>query len=248
MTRKSLKTSFLATALLFVGLAVAPRAGQAPNIDITGTWIFDVVTDAGASAPMVTFKQEGEKVTGHYSSQTLGEADLAGTLKGQDLTFTFMGNLQGMSVPVTYNATVSSHDAMKGTLDIAMVAQGTFSARPAQLHGEVESIPPTSAADARQMFQTYCAACHGKEGKGDGPVAKTLKATPPDLTKLSARNRGTFPAIKVRRSIEGAIEVPAHGTPDMPVWGALFVGLDHDPALKELRIDKLTDYLQSIQK
>jgi len=248
MARTFLKMPLLATVLPFLGLVAALRAGQAPNIDITGTWVFDVVTDAGPSAPMITFKQEGEKITGHYSSQTLGEADLAGTLKGQDLTFTFMASLQGTSVPVTYTATVSSRDAMKGTLDVAMVAQGTFGGRRVGLHGEAESIPLTSAADAREMFQTYCAACHGREGKGDGPVAKTLRTAPPDLTKLAARNRGTFPAIKVRRSIEGVVEVPAHGTPDMPIWGALFVGLDHDPALKELRIDKLTGYLESIQK
>jgi len=131
MTRHRLsKLSFLAAAALVLAVfASAARAGQAPKIDITGTWIFDVVTDAGSGTPTVTFKQDGEKVTGHYSSQTLGEADLNGTIKGQDLTFNFMANVQGLSIPVTYEATVSSNNEMKGKLNIEMVGQGTFTGK-----------------------------------------------------------------------------------------------------------------------
>jgi len=130
MTGRFLKGWFLTAAVLPVVLAAsAARAGQAAKINITGTWIFEVTTDAGTGTPTVTFKQDGEKVTGHYSSMTLGEADLNGTLKGQDLTFNFTADLGGQSAPVTYKATVSSNDAMKGTLDIAGLAQGTFTGK-----------------------------------------------------------------------------------------------------------------------
>src|SRR5450755_41791 len=91
----------------------------------------------------------------------------------------------------------------------------------AQTKVEKGAIKPTPATDAKKMFDTYCAVCHGKEGKGDGPAAKSLAKVPADLTKISARNNGTFPDTRVRRYIEGLDEVAAHGTRDMPMWGDL---------------------------
>ena len=122
---------FLAAAVLIAALAAsAARAGQAAKIDITGAWIFDVTTDAGTGTPTVTLKQDGEKLTGHYSSETLGEADLTGTVKGADVKFSFSANLQGQSVPVAYTATVDGKDSMKGTIDLAGgMATGTFTAK-----------------------------------------------------------------------------------------------------------------------
>jgi len=104
------------------------NAGQAKT-DISGTWIFEVQTDAGTGTPTVTLKQDGEKLSGHYSSQTLGEADLTGTVKGNDVTFNFMADLQGNAVPVTYKATIESATSMKGTIDIGGLAGGTFTGK-----------------------------------------------------------------------------------------------------------------------
>jgi hypothetical protein len=119
-----------AAVLLVLSASSVVRAAQATRIDITGAWLFDVVTDQAPGTPTVTFKQDGEKITGHYSSQTLGEADLTGTLKGQDLTFTFSADVQGTTVPVVYKGTVESKDSMKGTLDIAGgLVGGTFTAK-----------------------------------------------------------------------------------------------------------------------
>jgi mono/diheme cytochrome c family protein len=109
-----------------------------------------------------------------------------------------------------------------------------------------EAIKPTSAADAKQMFDSYCAVCHGKDGKGGGPAAKALTKAPADLTKLSARNSGTFPAVHVQRFIEGSDEVPAHGTRDMPMWGELFRSLNRDTA--QIRVAALTDYIKGMQQ
>ena len=95
----------------------------------SGKWVFDVTTSAGSGKPIVTFKQSGETLTGHYSSMNLGEADLNGTVKGQDIAFKFVGTVQGMSVDVTYTGTIESSDAMKGTLDIGGLARGTFTAK-----------------------------------------------------------------------------------------------------------------------
>jgi len=112
-------------AALFVVVAIA----QSSKVDVTGKWTFNVQTDAGGGTPTVTLKQDGEKLTGHYSSQNLGEADLTGTIKGQDIKFAFNTDVQGTSLTVTYTGTVENKDSMKGTVDIGGMAQGTFTAK-----------------------------------------------------------------------------------------------------------------------
>jgi mono/diheme cytochrome c family protein len=107
-------------------------------------------------------------------------------------------------------------------------------------------IKPTPASDAKKMFDTYCAVCHGKEGKGNGPAAASLTKVPADLTRITARNGGTFPEVKIRRYIEGLDEVPAHGTRDMPMWGDLFKSLNRDTAA--IRVEALAEYLKTMQQ
>jgi mono/diheme cytochrome c family protein len=107
-------------------------------------------------------------------------------------------------------------------------------------------IKPTSAAKPQQMFDSYCAVCHGTDGTGHGPAAMALTKAPADLTKISARNGGTWPAVRVQRYIAGADEVPAHGTRDMPMWGDLFRSLNRDT--DQLRVAALADYLKAMQK
>ena len=111
---------------------------------------------------------------------------------------------------------------------------------------EKAPIKYTTASDGAKMFSSYCAVCHGKEGTGNGPAASALTKKPADLTQISARNGGKFPDVRVSRYIEGADEVAAHGTRDMPMWGDLFRSLDRDVAA--LRVAALNDYIKSIQK
>ncbi len=94
--------------------------------NVTGEWAFTVTTDQGAGTPAITFKQDGEKLAGKYVGQ-LGSADLTGTLKGNAIHFTFTLDVQGQQAPVTYDGTVEKN-TMKGTLDIAGMATGTFTA------------------------------------------------------------------------------------------------------------------------
>ena len=79
------------------------------------------------TAPLI-LKQDGEKLTGHYSGQ-LGEADLTGTIKGQEFTFKFTVDAQGNNLECTYQGTAESKDSLKGKLDIAGLANGTFTAK-----------------------------------------------------------------------------------------------------------------------
>jgi mono/diheme cytochrome c family protein len=127
------------------------------------------------------------------------------------------------------------------------VAFLTFFAASAQAQPQVEKKPikPVPASDAAGMFQSYCAVCHGKEGKGNGPAASALSKAPADLTRIAARNGGTFPDVRVKRYIEGLDEVAAYGTRAMPMWGDLFRSLSRDTA--QIRVQELSDYLKSMQ-
>ena len=95
------------------------------------------------------------------------------------------------------------------------------------------------------MFDNYCAVCHGKTAVGNGPAASALAKAPADLTKIAARNGGTYPEVKVKRYIEGLDEVAAHGSRDMPMWGDLFRSLNRDTA--QIRIQALSDLLKGMQ-
>lgn len=109
-------------------------------------------------------------------------------------------------------------------------------------------IEQTNPVSGKEMFNTYCAACHGKDGKGDGPAAADLKVPPPDLTKLAKNNGGKFPEDKVATTLRFGATAPAHGTPDMPTWGPLFRALKSgDESMVNLRISNLTKYIKSIQ-
>ena len=98
------------------------------------------------------------------------------------------------------------------------------------------------------LFRMYCASCHGRDAKGGGPVAPALKVPPPDLTVLSRRQKGVFPAFDVETSITGPAAVAAHGSDEMPVWGLIFRALDSSDARAKARIKNLVTYLESIQQ
>jgi len=110
---------------------------------------------------------------------------------------------------------------------------------------DVTYTEPTSGA---QMYKNYCAACHGIDGKGDGPAADFLKVWPPDLTMLTQRNNGRYPADHVIATLRHGTSSHAHGTSDMPLWGSVFQTLDENRTLGQMRIHNLTVYIESLQR
>jgi len=98
----------------------------------------------------------------------------------------------------------------------------------------------------KDMFKAYCASCHGEDAKGHGPVAPALKVAPPDLTLLAKRNNGKFSADYVNTTVLHGVNTPAHGTTEMPIWGPVFVGIN-DQRLVVLRVNKLSEYLETLQ-
>jgi mono/diheme cytochrome c family protein len=129
----------------------------------------------------------------------------------------------------------------------AIVAAGVSAAPSASGQETVETF--LGGSDGGALFKTYCAVCHGKTAKGDGPLADDLRVRPPDLTLLAKRNKGTFDADQVHRIIDGREPIKGHGGPDMPVWGDAFKRSREGFSEKAVkaRIDAIVDHLESVQ-
>jgi mono/diheme cytochrome c family protein len=108
--------------------------------------------------------------------------------------------------------------------------------------------PQTSPASGEEMYVSYCASCHGVDGKGGGPAAEALKVPPSNLTAVSSRNSGKFPTLHVQAVIQGDSSMVAHGSKDMPVWGPIFRRLSRDDeGVLLLRVANLTKHIESLQ-
>ena len=120
------RTVTAAMAILLTGSAMLKAQSK---VDVTGNWVLEVTTQAGGTTmPAVTLKQDGEKLTGHYSSQSLGEADLTGTVKGQQIDFGFNVEVQGFALQIHYTGTVAG-DTMKGKISLGELGDGTFTGK-----------------------------------------------------------------------------------------------------------------------
>ena len=121
--------SFVVLGVMVVGLVFnqASLTAQA-KFDLTGEWVFDVQTDQGGGSPSFVFKQTGEKLAGKYKGQ-FGEADLTGTVTGKTFKFAFSADAGGQAVNITYEGEFESNTSVKGKLDIAGAATGTFTGK-----------------------------------------------------------------------------------------------------------------------
>jgi mono/diheme cytochrome c family protein len=112
---------------------------------------------------------------------------------------------------------------------------------------------PVFAADdaGRTLYLRYCAACHGRDGRGDGPVAPALGEKPTDLTQLAAGHGGEYPLEDVVEAIDGTRTVRAHGVSEMPVWGEVFRPDPAAPLDQQIeaggRVLGIARYLRSLQ-
>jgi mono/diheme cytochrome c family protein len=110
----------------------------------------------------------------------------------------------------------------------------------------------TEEPSGREVYLRHCASCHGDAGKGDGPVAASLRRPPSDLTTIARRSGGRFDEVQVMQVIDGRTLVAEHGSRAMPVWGVVFEqeleGEPYSGYTSLLRSRNLTDYLRSIQQ
>jgi mono/diheme cytochrome c family protein len=99
------------------------------------------------------------------------------------------------------------------------------------------------------LYHAHCAACHGPEGKGNGPAAAALKTKPVNLTILAKNNGGKFPTQRVQKFISGDDpSLLSHGSREMPVWGPIFHQIEEDQDFGNVRLKNLIKYLESIQQ
>jgi len=121
---------------------------------------------------------------------------------------------------------------------------------PAQGSTAVKHVPITNtpANSGKEMFNSYCAVCHGTDAKGNGPAASAMKTPPTDLTKLAQKEGGKYPAAHVAAVIRGQASTPSHGSQDMPIWGPLFSSISqgHQGAVQQ-RITNLVTYVEGLQ-
>ncbi len=108
---------------------------------------------------------------------------------------------------------------------------------------------PVPAPSGREIYMDRCGACHGEDARGNGPAVGALKIAPGDLTLLRQRNSGIFPTERVKNIVGQWVEINAHGSREMPVWGDLF--LPKTTAQEQTaneRFKLLITYLESIQQ
>jgi mono/diheme cytochrome c family protein len=124
-----------------------------------------------------------------------------------------------------------------------------LAAIPASGVGQGEQSPTYGVAGS-YTYRTYCATCHGEKGKGDGPLAESLRFHPPDLTQMAKENGGDYPADVARRIVDGREPIAGRGGPDMPVWGDAFknseTGFD-DEKVRE-KIEAVVEHLRRLQE
>jgi mono/diheme cytochrome c family protein len=134
--------------------------------------------------------------------------------------------------------------AMLLTLAIAQQA-ATAPSTPTVKHVPINRAPVNSGKD---MFNSYCAVCHGTDAKGAGPAASAMKTNPVDLTALAKKSGGKYPASHVAAVLRGQAITASHGSQDMPIWGPLFSSISqgHEAQVQQ-RIANLVDYVETLQ-
>ena len=122
------KLALLAVILLAAVVTAAEGARQDKPANVAGAWALTVQTDGGTGNPSVTFKQDGENLTGTYSSQLFGEQAITGSIKANAITFSFTGTFEGTKFTVTYTGTVEK-DTMSGKVTLGEMGEGTFTGK-----------------------------------------------------------------------------------------------------------------------
>jgi hypothetical protein len=99
---------------------------------LSGDWSMALQLDQVNATPALSLKQDGEKLTGTYTSQQYGKFPLTGTVKGKEIAFAVTLNIEGNSVAANYTGTLQDDGSIKGAVDIGGMMSGSWSATRAK--------------------------------------------------------------------------------------------------------------------
>jgi hypothetical protein len=110
------------------GTPAGDWTGRRPaKADLSGTWNVTIQTDNFTATPTLVLKQDGDKLTGEYTSQMYGKFPVTGTVKGADVNITFPMNVEGNAITVVYAGKVDK-DQITGSANYGDMLSGTFTA------------------------------------------------------------------------------------------------------------------------
>ena len=198
-----------------------------------------------------------------HGSTGAGDGPIAGSLKRKPADLTRLAASHGNRFPLGQvtaivmgeGRTVAAHGPTEmpiwGPLFRAFESDARVRVRVNNVVAHIETLqrPATAQETGARLFRTYCASCHGADGRGAGPAAAAMRSEPPNLTTFAKRNGGVFPSERLRQIIDGR-GIASHGDRDMPVWGNAFkrtagAVTENDVAA---RIKAITDYIEGLQE
>jgi len=198
MTR--LKSTLLALSLLIASPVLA-------QTNVSGDWDVTVVSPQGANTTPVTFKQEGDKVSGMFKSPQGTLPFEGGSMIGSDLKFTFTINTQGMALPITLTGKVEG-DTMSGKADFGGFAEGDWTAKRASATADAAPATTTTAPATTTTAPAAASSTGGAGGKWD-----VLLVTPggefpatASLTDTAGKITGTFASQMGEVAVTGTVE------------------------------------------
>jgi hypothetical protein len=199
------RVKWLLPALLFLVNAGVPATASAQPT-VTGDWELTITSPQGSRTAPISLRQEGEKITGMFKSQT-GELPVEGSLTGKDLVLAFTINFQGQPLPVRMNGTLDG-ESIAGKTDFGGFAEGEFSARragaapdaaaPATIPLPAADAPPAAAA-TRGAAGTWDVTL--KTQGGEFPITATLTD---ESGKITGRMATLLGELTVEGTREGA--------------------------------------------
>jgi hypothetical protein len=182
-------TRFTSTILALAFVAAASPAIAQTNI--TGDWDVTVVSPQGENTTPVSFKQDGDKVSGVFKSPQGQLPFDGGKLTGSELTFTFTITAQGMQLPITLTGKVDGEKII-GKADFGGFAEGDWSAKRSAGGSATPAAP--AAASAAPAAASSASSAMGFGGKWDILLRTPGGDLPANasLTDDSGKLSGTF--------------------------------------------------------
>ncbi|HKQ78317.1 MAG TPA: hypothetical protein VJ810_31750 [Blastocatellia bacterium] len=183
----------------FVCATVLAVSAMAQSAGVTGDWEVTINSPQGTRTGTVSFKQEGEKLTGVLKNQR-GEIPIEGTIKGKEIKFKYTVKFQDQDLAITMTGNVDG-DTMKGDADFGGFAQGDWSGKRGSAAAAPSSAPAAAApssGDKVDVTGAWSVTVETEAGSGNPSFA--LKQ---ENEKLTGKYKGTFGEADLTGTVKG---------------------------------------------